>query len=191
MSSHSLVLRGFGVGGWHGDSSLGTASANARLVTLAATPVDMDMPGRLLMTVAAIVVVVRTASPTVGPRGQGFESAQQAPIFRTDTDLVVLHVMVTDKKGAHVPNLSSDAFRILEEGRPQPIQLFSSQDAPVTVGLLIDSSGSMQAARNLVIAAVGAFVETSNPLDQFFALAFNEDIRMVLPRGTPVHQRRG
>jgi VWFA-related protein len=60
-----------------------------------------------------------------------------------------------------------------------------SEDAPVTVGLLIDNSGSMQPNRNLVVAAASAFAETSNPQDDIFALAFNEEVRAALATESP------
>lgn len=72
-----------------------------------------------------------------------------------------------------------------EDNRPQTIRFFAAQDAPVTVGLIIDSSGSMFAARDRVAAAAAAFVETSNPLDEIFALAFNERVRAALPPEAP------
>jgi hypothetical protein len=55
---------------------------------------------------------------------------------------------------------------VLEDGRRQQIQFFGMQDAPVTVGLIIDGSGSMAGVRDRVIAAAGAFAETSNRTDE-------------------------
>jgi VWFA-related protein len=107
------------------------------------------------------------------------------PLFSTRSELVVLDVTVKDRKGAHVMALPAEAFVVEENGQRQAIRFFGAQDAPVTVGLLIDSSGSMAPARDLVGAAVAAFVETSNPEDQVFALAFNEYVRPVLTRDAP------
>src|SRR5438552_15459728 len=73
---------------------------------------------------------------------------QHPPTFSTVSELVVLHVTVKTRKGLYVGGLRQDAFRIFEEGQPQTIRLFTSEDAPVTVGLLIDSSGSMQGNRD-------------------------------------------
>ena len=107
------------------------------------------------------------------------------PAFRTISELVVLHVVIKDRKGAYVAGLQADDFTILEDGRQQTIQFFGSQDTPVTVGLLIDNSGSMLPVRDRVIAAAGAFVQTSNPADEIFALVFNEVVRSALPPGAP------
>ena len=112
-------------------------------------------------------------------------AAQDRPRFRAESDLVVLHVMVTDRRGTHVTGLTADAFKVFEDGRPQTIRLLAAEDAPVTVGLILDSSGSMQPIRDRVIAASAAFVETSNPQDEVFALVFNDDVRPVLTSASP------
>jgi len=84
-----------------------------------------------------------------------------------------------------VTGLSRDAFRIAEDDTPQKIDLFTGEDSPVTVGLLVDSSGSMREGRERVIAAATAFAEASNHKDEIFALAFNEHVRAALPPSTP------
>jgi Ca-activated chloride channel homolog len=105
--------------------------------------------------------------------------------FSTQSELVVLHVAVKDRKGSYVGGLGQDSFRVLEDRRPQEISFFNNQDAPVTVGLLIDSSGSMAPNRNLVIAASMAFSKAMNPQDEFFVLGFNEYIHTPLPPDKP------
>jgi VWFA-related protein len=111
----------------------------------------------------------------------------QAPAttFSVQSDLVVLHVTVRDRRGAYVTDLQRDAFEVSDEGQRRPIQLFAETDTPVTVGLLIDSSDSMLPARELVIAAAAAFAEASHPQDEIFALAFNEHVRAALPSHEP------
>ena len=115
---------------------------------------------RILLT-AAIVL----------PLLAGDVRAQKAN-FSSESQVVVLHVAVRDGKG-YVSGLEQKAFRVLENKQPQSVSFFSSQDTPVTVGLVIDSSGSMGANRDRVIAAAVAFAENSNPDDDIFALAFN------------------
>lgn len=107
------------------------------------------------------------------------------PHFSTQSELVVLHVAVKDRKGGYVGGLGQDAFRVLENRRPQEISFFNNQDAPVTVGLLIDASGSMAPNRALVIAASMAFSKAMNPQDEFFVLGFNEHIHTPLPAEKP------
>src|SRR5689334_23256398 len=88
---------------------------------------------------------------------------QQSPTFSTNAELVVLHVSVTDARGRHVAGLPVSSFHVAEDGRPQRIDFFAAQDAPVTIGLLIDSSGSMRPIRDQVIGASAAFVASCNP----------------------------
>src|SRR5437016_378610 len=110
---------------------------------------------------------------------------QDQPLFSAESDLVVVHATIKDRGGTYVTGLTRDAFAILEDGRLQNAQLFTSEDAPVTVGLLIDSSGSMQPIRKRVIAAAAAFAEASHPSDELFALAFNDNVRPALPPAAP------
>ena len=107
------------------------------------------------------------------------------PNFSSESELVVLHVAVKDRRGGYVGGLGQDAFRVLEDRKPQEISFFNNQDAPVTVGLLIDASGSMAPNRDLVIAASMAFSKAMNPHDEFFVLGFNEQIHTPLPADKP------
>ena len=113
----------------------------------------------------------------------------QAPVpkadFSTESELVVLHVAVKDKKGGYVGGLGQNAFQVLEDRKPQEISFFNNQDAPVTVGLVIDASGSMAPNRTMVIAASLAFSKAMNPQDEFFVLGFNEQIHTPLPAEKP------
>src|SRR5687768_17400768 len=85
--------------------------------------------------------------------------------FSSRSDLVVLHVSVVDRQAGFVAGLPRDAFVVRENGRVQPIAVFEQDDSPVTVGLVLDSSGSMLPRRDAVIAAGMAFAESSNPAD--------------------------
>jgi VWFA-related protein len=114
----------------------------------------------------------------------------QRPTFSSQSQAVVLHVAVRDKRG-YVDGLDESAFRVLEDKEPQTITYFSSQDTPVTLGLVIDSSGSMGANRARVIAAALAFARTSNPADEIFALGFNERVIAPLPGDAPFTSDQG
>jgi VWFA-related protein len=113
------------------------------------------------------------------------EAQLPAATFSVQSDLVVLHVTVRDRRGAYVTDLQRDAFEVFDEGRRRPIELLADTDTPVTVGLLIDSSDSMLPTRELAIAAAAAFAEASHPQDEIFALAFNEHVRAALPPHEP------
>ena len=103
--------------------------------------------------------------------------------FSARSDLVVLNVAVTDSRGGFVSGLPQDAFKIIDEGQPQKIEFFAEQDAPATIGLLIDSSGSMLENRDRVIAGVTEFAKASHPEDEFLPLIFNEQVTSVLAPG--------
>lgn len=102
---------------------------------------------------------------------------QERPTFSAQSELVVVHAMVEDRRGAAVPGLQSDNFLVYEDNRPQQLSFFSSADAPATIGLLIDNSTSMMSKRERVIASAVEFAELSNPADEVFVLAFNEDVQ--------------
>ncbi|MCC7499507.1 MAG: VWA domain-containing protein [Bryobacterales bacterium] len=105
--------------------------------------------------------------------------------FSTDVDMVLLDVSVRDSKGGFVGGLKRGDFQIFENGRPQPIQTFNTEDAPVTVGILVDSSRSMRSKRREVITAAESFVKISNPRDEIFVINFDDKISFGLPVGTP------
>jgi VWFA-related protein len=98
---------------------------------------------------------------------------------------VVLHATVQNRKGILVSRLSKDDFQVYEDGVLQQIDYFSHEDIPVTVGLVVDNSGSMRPKRPEVIAAVLAFARSSNPQDQMFVVNFNENVSFGLPDNTP------
>ena len=108
---------------------------------------------------------------------------QERAAFSSRTELAVLHVSVLDRQAGFVPGLPREAFTVEENGRPQPIAFFENDDAPVTVGLVIDNSGSMQPRRDAVIAASLAFASSSHPADEMFTINFNERVWPGLPPG--------
>ena len=99
--------------------------------------------------------------------------------------LVVLPVFVTDRKGKSVSGLEANSFHVFDDGRPQQITLFESEDVPVTVGLVIDNSGSMRNKLPEVIEAAEEFAKSSNPHDEMFVVNFNQTVSMGLPEGVP------
>jgi Ca-activated chloride channel family protein len=94
--------------------------------------------------------------------------------INVDVNLVVLHATVLDKKGRQVNDLKRDDFRVYEDGVVQRLSVFSHADIPVTLGVVIDDSGSMKEKREAVNAAAVTFVKTSNPQDQVFVVNFND-----------------
>jgi Ca-activated chloride channel family protein len=141
------------------------------------------MRGEWLIPPLALLAVMTVSGQDAGRPVQ--RANEQAPVFSSAAELVVVHVTVTDRRGAYVTGLSREAFRIVEDGTPQSIDLFTGEDSPVTVGLLVDSSGSMRQGRERVIAAATAFAEGSHRNDEIFGLAFNERVRAALPASAP------
>lgn len=108
--------------------------------------------------------------------------SSQEPVFRSgSSELVVLPVVVTDKQGRYVSDLPGEQFTIFDNGRKVPIELFTNEDTPVTVGLIVDASGSMRPKIGEVVAATLRFAKLSNPQDELFAVRFNDDVQDVLP----------
>ena len=106
----------------------------------------------------------------------------QEPSFKSgSSELVVLPVVVTDKQGRYISDLPSAQFAVYDNGRRVPIELFTNEDTPVTVGLIIDASGSMRAKLGEVVAASLTFARSSNPQDELFAIRFNDDVQDVVP----------
>ena len=108
--------------------------------------------------------------------------------FRSDTRLVVLHASVTDHKGKLVTDLNQNAFKVFENGQPQQVKIFRREDVPVSLGILIDNSGSMMSKRARVEAAAVAMVRASNPDDEVFIVNFNDDAFLDVPFTNDLHK---
>jgi Ca-activated chloride channel homolog len=111
----------------------------------------------------------------------------QPPTFRAEARLVVLQATVKNDRGELVTDLDRSAFTVYENGRRQRIALFRQDDVPVSIGLLIDNSGSMRSKRAKVEAAALAFVRASNPLDEVFVVNFADTARLDVPMTSDVH----
>lgn len=118
-----------------------------------------------------------------GPSPPAGQPAAQAPprVFSSKSEVVVVHVSVRDGKSRLVTGLPREAFSLFENGQPQTLAFFENEDRPVTVGLVVDSSGSMQRKRDGVIAAGLAFARSSHPDDEMFTVNFNEEVWKGLP----------
>jgi len=104
-------------------------------------------------------------------------------IFRTDTREVVCHTTVIDKSGHLATNLPQSAFTVYENGVVQPIRVFKREDVPVSLGLIIDNSGSMRDKRTRVESAALTLVKDSNPEDEVFIVNFNDEAFLDNPHG--------
>ncbi len=99
--------------------------------------------------------------------------------FQTAVDVVLVPVVVTDALNRPVTNLIKQDFALFEDGRSQPIQYFSREQAPISIALLLDVSKSMSNKVEAERAAVAEFVRNANPDDEYFAIAFSDRPRLL------------
>jgi Ca-activated chloride channel homolog len=101
--------------------------------------------------------------------------------IRVDSALVLVPAQVTNVLGAPVTDLQKGDFRVFEDGVEQPITNFSREDAPLSIGLLFDISGSMRNKIRKATEAAGTFFKTSNPQDEFFLIEFSDRPKLKVP----------
>ena len=123
-----------------------------------------------------VVLAVLCCAPVVA-----VQNTQE--VFRSESDLVVLHVNVFNGRSDAVPELPQSAFSVFEDEQPQDITFFSGADVPVAVGLILDNSSSMIARQGMLIAGGAAFARSSHDNDELFTVHFNEHIQFGLPGG--------
>lgn len=100
-----------------------------------------------------------------------------------NTDLVTLTLTVTDNYGRYVSGLTQKAFTVFDNNEEQEITFFSDTDAPVSVGILFDISGSMNGEKiQRARKALERFINTSHPNDEYFLIAFNTRAQLLLDR---------
>jgi Ca-activated chloride channel homolog len=158
------------------------AGSSARSITRSQAP----SIARSIVFGAFIVAVLLAPSvchaqnplPQLAPSGPPPPPTPQSPAnthLKASVDLVVLHVTVTNPQGEFVADLTENEFKVSEDKVQQKISFFSKDDIPVTMGLVIDNSGSMREKRAQVNAAAMTFVKTSNPQDEAFVVNFNDE----------------
>ncbi len=105
-------------------------------------------------------------------------SAHVRPL-KVDVDLVLVPVTITDPMNRLVTGLEKDNFQLFEGNSAQDIRSFSSEDAPVSLGVIFDSSGSMTSKMDRAKEAVLEFFKTANPQDEFFMITFSDEPEQV------------
>jgi VWFA-related protein len=115
-------------------------------------------------------------SPSAADIGIGEVKKQDGKfVYRKQVDEVTLQATVMDAKRHLVTDLSSGNFTVYEDNRPQPITSFRREDIPVSIGIVVDNSGSMRMKRAAVTKAVVNLVQASNPRDEVFIVNFNDE----------------
>ena len=102
------------------------------------------------------------------------------PTLRIDSSLVLIPAQVTTREGAPLMDLTRKDFRIYEDGTEQAITYFAKDDAPVSIGLLLDSSGSMKNKKQKATEAAAAFFRTANSDDEFFLVEFDDRPKLAI-----------
>ncbi len=111
--------------------------------------------------------------PAPAPSTTGL-NAHVRPL-KVDVDLVLVPVTITDPMNRLVTGLEKENFQLFEGNTPQEIRTFSSEDAPVSLGVIFDSSGSMSSKMDRAKDAVVEFFKTANPQDEFFMITFSDE----------------
>jgi len=134
---------------------------------------------------------VATPAPvkkTVAPVGEaeapgsliGLAPKSKLPRLRMEANLVLVPMTVTDPMNRLVTGLEADNFQIFDNNARQKIKTFSTEDAPVTIGVVFDLSGSMQSKFARARRALTEFLRTSNPQDEFFVVGFNDKPAVIV-----------
>jgi Ca-activated chloride channel family protein len=131
-----------------------------------------------ISVISTIAVLAQDPEPT--PPVQGVENK---PEITVETDLVTLTLTVTDYYGRYVSGLTKEAFTIYDDKEQQEITFFSDADAPVSIGILFDVSGSMSGEKILKARnALERFINTSHPRDEYYLIAFNKRAQLLMDR---------
>ena len=144
------------------------------------TPATGVLPLLLVFLTSMVQAFQSTGRVTIIPRASA--PAQDGDVsLRADAAMVLVPVQVSTRIGRPIVDLTREAFRIYEDGIQQTINYFVQEDAPVSVGLLFDSSASMREKKRQAVEAAAAFFRTARAEDEFFLIEFDEKPRMELP----------
>jgi Ca-activated chloride channel homolog len=130
---------------------------------------------------APVAIEPRARSPKAGgPREPSMPSAN----LRVDTNLVLVPTTVNDQLNHPVTGLEKENFRVFDDKVEQTITSFSSEDEPIALGFIFDTSGSMDGLLPQGRAAAAELLKFANPEDEFFLVEFNTRPRLVIPLST-------
>lgn len=119
-------------------------------------------------------------SPTIKPFKDNVEKDTPGVVIHSkqgiheDVDLALVNVSVTDPYNRLVTGLEPENFRVFEDNTEQEVVTFSSEDVPISIGVIFDMSGSMSNKVDKARQAAIQFFKTANPQDEFFLVSFNE-----------------
>ena len=99
--------------------------------------------------------------------------------IRMNVDLVLIPITITDPMNRLVTGLEQSDFQLFENGGQEKISTFASEDAPVSIGIIFDLSGSMSSKLNRARSSILEFIKTANPEDEFFVIGFNDRPELI------------
>jgi VWFA-related protein len=148
---------------------------------------------RKLLAFSSIWVCLATAlwaQVAIEPRPKPLARAEAVPKanIRVDSTLVLIPVTVTDPMNRFVTGLEKENFKVFEAGKEQELSQFSSEDAPLSVGVVFDCSGSMGHKLEKSRQAVSQFFKTANPEDEFFLVQFHDSAELIQPFTTSLEE---
>jgi len=126
-------------------------------------------------SVLASLLVLSTA------RAQHANPRSGVADIRIHSDLVLINALVTDRRGRVITGLDASRFRLFEDGQEQVVKYCVSEDAPVSIGLVLDTSGSMGDKLDLLKQGAIQFVQAANPADEYFVVEFQSRPQVVIP----------
>src|SRR6266700_1998279 len=126
----------------------------------------------------------------IEPRPKPSPKAELLPKanIRVDSTLVLIPVTVTDPMNRFVTGLEKENFKVFEDKKEQQVAQFSSEDAPISVGVVFDCSGSMGHKLEKSRLAVAQFFKMANPEDEFFLVRFNDSAQLIQPFTTSLEE---
>ncbi|HVP47087.1 MAG TPA: VWA domain-containing protein [Bryobacteraceae bacterium] len=136
-----------------------------------------------LMLVAAFGVLPVVPQDAVARRRPNSSTASGDPArpdFKVDSAVVLIHVAITDDKGRFVTGLAKENFQVFEEKTEQEVKYFSAEEAPLSIGLVLDFSHSMSDKFNRLQEAVAQFLKTGNPKDEFCLVEFRDRAELAM-----------
>lgn len=121
----------------------------------------------------------KQAAENQKPAQKPSNAEDELPVIKSGTNLVTLNLTVTDPYGRYVTGLTKDQFEVYDDKVPQKIEFFSSEDAPISIGVIFDVSGSMKGRMDRSYAAMRRFFEVGHDRDEYFLVTFNNGAKLT------------
>jgi Ca-activated chloride channel family protein len=134
----------------------------------------------VLLFLSPLRSAIQAQEKPAGPSAPA-QTVQRGKALKSEVDMTLVNVTVTDPYGRLVTGLEQSNFRMFEDGLEQEIVRFSSEDVPISIGVIFDMSGSMVDKVDKSRLAAVQFFQTANPQDEFFLVNFNDRAQLASP----------